>query len=153
MKFIGHLDIMRFFQKAIRRSDIDICYSEGFSPHQIMSFAAPLGVGLTSDGEYVDIEVHTSRPSRESMDALNAAMVDGMEITGYVQLPDNAKTAMSIVSAADYEIYYKDGYGCPCTYGQLQEQVRLFYEEPEEILITKKNKKKRKVNGYETAYL
>ena len=42
MKFIGHLDMMRYFQKAVRRADIDICYSEGFSPHQIMSFAAPL---------------------------------------------------------------------------------------------------------------
>ena len=57
MKFIGHLDVMRYFQKAIRRSDVEICYSGGFSPHQIMSFAAPLGVGITSNGEYVDIEV------------------------------------------------------------------------------------------------
>lgn len=47
MKFIGHLDTMRYFQKAMRRADVDIRYSEGFSPHQIMSFAAPLGVGLT----------------------------------------------------------------------------------------------------------
>lgn len=36
MKFIGHLDVMRYFQKAMRRAHIDICYSEGFSPHQIM---------------------------------------------------------------------------------------------------------------------
>ena len=50
MKFIGHLDTMRFFQKAIRRADIPVAYSEGFSPHMIMSFAAPLGVGTTSSG-------------------------------------------------------------------------------------------------------
>lgn len=37
MKFIGHLDVMRYFQKAIRRSEVNIRYSEGFSPHQIMS--------------------------------------------------------------------------------------------------------------------
>ena len=49
MKFIGHLDVMRYFQKAIRRADIDIAYTEGFSPHMILSFAAPLGVGLTSN--------------------------------------------------------------------------------------------------------
>ena len=42
LRFIGHLDVMRYFQKAIRRADIDIAYSEGFSPHQIMTFAAPL---------------------------------------------------------------------------------------------------------------
>ena len=56
MKFIGHLDMMRYFQKVMRRADVDIRYSEGFSPHQIMSFAAPLGVGITSDGEYLDID-------------------------------------------------------------------------------------------------
>ena len=33
MRFIGHLDIMRYFQKAMRRANIDIAYSEGFSPH------------------------------------------------------------------------------------------------------------------------
>ena len=41
LRFIGHLDVMRYFQKAIRRAEIDIAYSEGFSPHQIMSFASP----------------------------------------------------------------------------------------------------------------
>ena len=51
MKFIGHLDIMRYFQKVMRRSEVNIAYSEGFSPHQKMSFAAPLGVGLTSVGD------------------------------------------------------------------------------------------------------
>ena len=55
MKFIGHLDTMRFFQKALRRADIDIKYSEGFSPHQIMSFAAPLGVGIESYGENMNM--------------------------------------------------------------------------------------------------
>ena len=63
MKFIGHLDIMRYFQKAMRRADVDIKYSEGFSPHQVMSFAAPLGVGLTSNGEYMDIEVNSTEDS------------------------------------------------------------------------------------------
>lgn len=55
MKFIGHLDVMRYFQKAMRRADIPIAFTKGFSPHMIMSFANPLGVGLTSDGEYFEI--------------------------------------------------------------------------------------------------
>ena len=66
MRFIGHLDVMRFFQKAIRRAGIDVAYSEGFSPHQIMSFAAPLGVGLCSNGEYMDIEVKSHAGSADS---------------------------------------------------------------------------------------
>ena len=60
MKFIGHLDLMRYFQKAFRRAKFDNEYTKGFNPHQIMSFAAPLGLGLTSEGEYLDIEPRSS---------------------------------------------------------------------------------------------
>ena len=56
LKFIGHLDVMRYFQKAFRRAEVDVAYSKGFSPHQLLSFAAPLGIGLTSEGEYLDAE-------------------------------------------------------------------------------------------------
>ena len=77
MKFIGHLDIMRYFQKVMRRAEVDIAYSEGFSPHQIMSFAAPLGVGLTSRGEYLDIEVHSTDSSAEMLKRINDTMVEG----------------------------------------------------------------------------
>ena len=127
MKFIGHLDIMRYFQKAMRRADIDICYSEGFSPHQIMSFAAPLGVGITSDGEYLDIEVHESKSTKEAMADLNAMMVEGVEITGYVKLPDNAKTAMSLVAAADYNLFFKEGYEVPFTKTEARQAILDYF--------------------------
>ena len=55
MRFLGHLDLMHFFQQLIRRSGIPIAYSQGMSPHQIMSFALPLGLGAESLGEYMDI--------------------------------------------------------------------------------------------------
>ncbi len=145
MKFIGHLDIMRYFQKAMRRAEIDICYSEGFSPHQIMSFAAPLGVGITSDGEYLDIEVNSTRSTEESLRALNDTMVEGVEVVDYVLLPDDAKTAMSIVAAADYDLYFKEGYEAPATVEQFAEGILTFFAEPSEVLITKKTKKGEKV--------
>ena len=110
MKFIGHLDMMRYFQKAIRRAGIDITYTGGYSPHQVMSFAAPLGVGITSDGEYFDIEVTSTKSSQESLEALNQVMVEGISILEYRRLPDMAKTSMSLVAAADYLIYEKPGY-------------------------------------------
>ena len=110
MKFIGHLDVMRYFQKAIRRSEVNIRYSEGFSPHQIMSFAAPLGVGITSKGEYVDIEVLDTENSKKMIDRLNAVMSEGFEILEYKLLPDDAANAMSIVAAADYSLVFRPGY-------------------------------------------
>ena len=53
MRFIGHLDVMRYFQKAMRRAGINVSYSKGFSPHQLMSFTSPLGTGLSSSAEYL----------------------------------------------------------------------------------------------------
>lgn len=109
MKFIGHLDMMRFFQKAIRRADIDIKYSEGFSPHQIMSFAAPLGVGIESRGEYMDIEVLSMTSTEDMQKALNQVMVEGVEVLSVTILPDHAKNAMSSVAAASYSLRMKEG--------------------------------------------
>ena len=83
LKFIGHLDVMRYFQKAIRRADIHICYSEGYSPHMIMSFASPLGLGLESDGEYMDIRINGSISSEEAVRRLNAVMVEGIDVMSF----------------------------------------------------------------------
>lgn len=141
MKFIGHLDMMRYFQKAVRRANIDIRYSEGYSPHQIMSFAAPLGVGITSDGEYFDIEVDSTHSSKESIATLNEAMVDGVEVVSYVKLPDRAKTAMSIVAAADYLLTYKDGYESPYTAAEWQNVIDREFVRAESFNIVKKTKK------------
>ena len=140
MKFIGHLDIMRYFQKAMRRAEIDICYSEGFSPHQIMSFAAPLGVGITSDGEYLDIEVHSTRSTAESLKALNDTMVEGIEITGYTRLPEDSKTAMSLVAAADYELFFKEGYEIPASAAEFSRGLEEYFIKPTEVMITKQTK-------------
>ena len=57
MKFVGHLDTMRYFQKAIRRAELPVAFSGGYSPHMIMSFAVPLGVGMESLGDYFDLEM------------------------------------------------------------------------------------------------
>ncbi|MBO5303553.1 MAG: DUF2344 domain-containing protein [Lachnospiraceae bacterium] len=143
MKFIGHLDIMRYFQKCMRRGNIDIAYSEGFSPHQIMSFAAPLGVGITSDGEYLDIEVNSTKSSEESLKDLNNVMVEGIEITSYRKLGDSDKKAMSLVAAADYELHIKENYEVPEV--DFEAALEEFYHKPSEILITKQTKKSEKV--------
>ena len=141
MKFIGHLDMMRYFQKAVRRANIDICYSEGYSPHQIMSFAAPLGVGITSDGEYFDIEVNSSLSSKESIEAFNQTMVDGVEVTSYVKLPDKAKTAMSIVAAADYRLSFKDEYESSYSVQEWKDIVDREFTSKDSFTIIKKTKK------------
>lgn len=140
MKFIGHLDIMRYFQKAIRRAEIPIAFTSGYSPHMIMSFANPLGVGLTSDGEYFDIELTESIASKEVVRRLNEQMVDGMEIVSFVQIPDDKKSkGMSIVAGADYLSSVKNG-SLP---EDLAEKLEAFYAQ-NEICVVKKTKKSEK---------
>ena len=110
MKFIGHLDIMRFFQKVMRRADIPIAFSGGFSPHMIMSFANPLGVGVTSDGEYFDIELTEEIDMQAAVVCMNEVVVEGIEIVNMVPISDDKKrTGMSIVAAADYLSSIKKG--------------------------------------------
>ena len=105
MKFIGHLDMVRYFQKVMRRSEVDVAYSEGFSPHQKMSFAAPLSVGVLSRGEYFDLEVNSTESSKVMLERINAQNAEGVEVLSYKLLPDDAKNAMSVVAGADYKVY------------------------------------------------
>lgn len=95
---------MRYFQKAFRRTDINVLYSKGFSPHMIMSFAQPLGVGVESLGEYFDVEVDDNENVSLFVDKLNEQMADGIVVHDAVILPEKCENAMASVKAADYEI-------------------------------------------------
>ncbi len=140
MKFIGHLDVMRFFQKVMRRADIPIAFTGGFSPHMIMSFANPLGVGLTSDGEYFDIELTEEIDMAEAVERMNQVMVEGIDVVNMVPISDDKKqTGMSIVAAADYLSTVKRGV-FPTDW---KERAAGFMKQTE-IYITKKTKKSEK---------
>ena len=108
IKFIGHLDVMRYFQKAIRRAEIDIKYSEGFSPHQVISFAQPLSVGATSDGEYMDISVNSMVSAEDIMNRLNSVMNEGIEILAIRELSEGDEKAMTACHAAKYRISFRE---------------------------------------------
>jgi len=137
IRFIGHLDVMRYFQKAMRRSEIDIAYTTGFSPHQIMSFAAPLGVGLESNGEYMDVELNSMVSSADIVERLNAVGAEGIKVLSAKVLPDNAGNAMASVAAADYTIRFREGRETKFDY---KSALKDFYAK-EQILVTKETKK------------
>lgn len=107
VRYIGHLDVMRYFQKCFRRAEIDIAYSQGFSPHQIMSFAQPLSVGHESNGEYLDVELHSLTSCEEVVQRLNNAGIDDIKVLSAGILPDKALNAMASVAAARYTVTFK----------------------------------------------
>ena len=111
MRFIGHLDMMRYFQKACRRAGIDVVYTEGLSPHMSMSFALPLGVGMTSDSEYVDVDLVQELSGREIVNRLNASVPEGIHFLDARQIPvGKAYKGMTLTARADYTLRMKDGF-------------------------------------------
>ena len=137
LRFIGHLDVMRFFQKVMRRAEIPIAFTGGYSPHMIMSFASPLGIGLSSDGEYFDIELIEPVESEDAVRRMNEACVEGIEVVSIRQIAEEKKmTGMTILAGADYLVSIKeealpDGW---------QDQFRIFMEQSE-IRIVKQTKR------------
>lgn len=149
IRFIGHLDVMRYFQKAIRRAQIDVAYSSGFSPHQIMSFASPLSVGLESNGEYMDIEVNSLTSCEDVKKSLNAVSAPGIEVTSVIILPDTAGNAMASVAAASYTVAFREGRE-PAL--DISSALPTFLSR-DEILYTKETKKgTRQINLKEGIY-
>lgn len=146
MKFIGHLDVMRYFQKAFRRAGFDNEYSKGFNPHQIMSFAAPLGVGLTSDAEYLDISLLSSDEPGIMLERINSVLTEGFRVVDFhiltnTESNEKIESAMSLLASADYLVSLKDGYLLEGISSRQEfEKAFMAFYGSEEILINKKTK-------------
>ncbi len=104
VKYLGHLEMIKVFERAFRRGGIPLKYSEGFNPHPKMSFALPSSVGFSSIGEYIDVEVTEIVEMHEFIIALNETLPEGLRIIagGYVE--PKAKSLMSIVDYSEFLI-------------------------------------------------
>ena len=134
VRFIGHLDLMSLFNMAIKRASIPIAYSEGFNPHQLLSFALPLSLGYHSNGEYLDLSLTEAYDCKKLVDSLNAAMPDGIKITTAAHMPDSAKSSASIISSCDYSVILPSEFKIPTS-------IAKDFIAQKEIIITKKTKK------------
>ena len=140
LKFIGHLDVQRYFHKAIMRAGLPVSFSQGMSPHQIMSFAAPLGIGMTSEGEYVDITFDWSYSSQEMMERLNAQMNEGISVLEFRRIDDREKSCMSQTAAADYLVNFRKNHFFTEPFLQ-RTQMFLFQEEIPMLKKTKRSER------------
>ncbi len=105
VRFIGHLDLLKVFQRAINRAGIPVAYSNGFNPHQIIGFAIPLPLGMASVGEYVDIEMKEAIAPEEIVRKLNETMPEGIEIVSAREFTKDDKSCAAVVEAALYEVF------------------------------------------------
>ena len=138
--YIGHLDVMRYFQKLFRRADIPVAYSEGFSPHQILSFTPPLPLGMESDGEYADVELTESVRSEDALERLRARSIPYITLHSFRQLPEKCENAMAAVKSASYSLLFENGAG------DIERCINDLIHQ-DELYVTKKTKKsEREIN-------
>ena len=142
IRFIGHLDLMRFFQKAVRRAGLKVAYSQGYSPHQLMSFAAPLGVGHTTDGDYIDIEFEPDEDEPALiMERLNRELTDEVFITDIEKMPEGFKNSMALLQSAAYMVTAKPEKSDLGVFFDGYEQIFEDFYMQNEIIVKKKTKK------------
>ncbi len=107
MRFVSHLGFMRAFERTLRRARIPVAYSGGYHPHPRISFATALGVGMTSEAEYLDTELDASTPggmtTRDLFEQLKEAAPPGMPIIAACAVRGNPALA-SRIEWASYRI-------------------------------------------------
>ncbi|UCB43579.1 MAG: DUF2344 domain-containing protein [Dehalococcoidales bacterium] len=111
LKFISHLDIIRLWERALRRARISLAYSEGFSPHPRISLAAPLSVGITSDVELMDIVLTGQVSPHWFTSAVNQRLPSGMRVLEVYPIAPGIPSLQSQVRFAEYEVDIETDHG------------------------------------------
>ena len=130
-KYISHLDLLRCFTRSIQRSGLPVVYSQGFNPHQKMTFSLPLPIGVTSGCETVDIQFEDGIDGKEIMEKLNHNLPMDIKVLSVAPPSMNAANIIS----AEYEMK-------ALTSHILKEDALTKFFGADEILVTKKTKKK-----------
>lgn len=104
IRYISHLDYASIMQRAICRAKLPAAYSEGFNPHMKIAFASALAVGVTSDAEYMDMELTKPLCQPEVFDRLRAQLPKGVELRQLKVVEGKHKALMAEVELAAYEI-------------------------------------------------
>ncbi len=137
LKYIAHLDMLRLFERAIKRAGLPVAYTQGFNPRQKLVFGLPIAVGLTSSSEYADIEFDQDISTDDYIQGLNAHLPEGvrvMEATAF----SGKDNIMNQVASAKYELSFTTE--DELSHFALENMVRDFLAK-EEIMVMKKSKK------------
>jgi len=104
VKYITHLDVMRFWERALRRAGVPVSYSEGFSPHAQISLAAPLPVGTTSDAELMDVFLSEPMAPRELIRAVTPQLPPAITIRSAEEVGVALPALQAEVRFAEYDV-------------------------------------------------
>ena len=87
MKFISHLDLLRFFDRLLKKSQIPVKYSQGFHPRPKMSFGSPVSLGTEAYDELMDFELESPMSNEEVFERLNSSNVMGFRVNKVEEVP------------------------------------------------------------------
>lgn len=104
LRFISHLDLQRFYQRALNRSGLPIAFSQGFNPHPVMAFASALALGWTSEYEMLDVKLAVPIGRRKAEEAMRGALPEDLPVLEVKLIDDRASSLMPLVRASDYRI-------------------------------------------------
>ena len=104
LRFISHLDLQRFFQRAVNRTGLPIAYTQGFNPHPVMSFGSALAVGWTSEYEVIDIRLCAPMGRKRTEDAVRAALPEDLPVLEARLVDDRHPAPMALVRMSDYRV-------------------------------------------------
>ena len=104
LRFISHLDLQRFFQRALNRTGLPIAWTQGFNPHPILSFGSALALGWTSEYESLDVKLSVPMGRKRTEEAMRAALPVDLPVLEGRMVDDRHPAPMAMVRASDYEI-------------------------------------------------
>lgn len=134
LSYLSHLDIQRTLQRAFRRADIPLAYSEGFNPHPQFSFAAAVPTGTASNCEWFEVRLTENILPEDFLKRVAGALTPGLSILSAREVPENAGKLTTLVRAAGYSVRLN----VPCS----QDEVIHALDEllSGEIVVVKKTK-------------
>ena len=118
LRFISHLDLQRFFQRAVNRTGLPIAWSQGFNPHPVMSFGSALALGWTSEYEVIDIKLSAPMGRKRTEDAIRAALPEDLPVLEVRMVDDKHAAPMALVTMSDYRVTL-EGENAPAVIAQI----------------------------------
>lgn len=104
VRFVGHRDIARAFERAFRIVGLPLAFTQGFSPRPKVSFGLALTVGAESDAEFLDVELTEPIALSDLPERLTTALPEGIVVTGVAALEDRAPALQEAVTAVGWQL-------------------------------------------------
>ncbi|MEW6226999.1 MAG: TIGR03936 family radical SAM-associated protein [Bacillota bacterium] len=106
-RFMSHLDFIRAIERSARRAGLPMALSAGFHPHPRMSFSPALAVGISSECEFVDVELREKLAAGEVAERLEGCLPPGIGLVSCSVIDPGAPALSSVIRAASYRLEFR----------------------------------------------